>query len=98
MRLSIPQIIFLTIIAGAIIVLFAISNFYGAEILLLAGIVVLAFAVRHRKNKSKARWQKHSNRRAGKIYNETQNKKKGKKNKKYKKTPNPNKKGNSKKK
>jgi len=44
------------------------------------------------KNKNKANWQKHSDKRAGELYDINQNMNKGDKNKKYKKEKNPNKK------
>ena len=64
--------------------------------LLGLGITVLAFAAKHRKNKRKSNWQKHSKKRAGQTYGQGQNQKKGTKNKKYQPPVNPNKKGNQK--
>ena len=85
--------VFLFILA---IVIFAISWHYFS---LIAGVVslisysfVLAFVAIHRKNKRN--WQRHTDRRSGEIYDVEQNKKRGKKNKKYKKTKNSNKKPN----
>lgn len=43
-------------------------------------------------SETKANWDKHSGRRAGKQYNINQNNKKGEKNRTYKTPPNPNKK------
>ncbi len=53
---------------------------------------ILAFA--HRKGKRPSSKQRHTDRRAGELYDEVQNEKKGDQNKKYKKKANPNKKGN----
>ena len=46
----------------------------------------------HSQHETKANWDKHSGRRAGKQYNINQNNKKGEKNRTYKTPPNPNKK------
>ncbi len=46
----------------------------------------------HRKNKRTSNRQKHTKKRAGKVYDTNRNEKRGNKNKKYKKKTNPNKK------
>ena len=61
------------------------------------GIAVLLFAKKRHRQKRKSTHNKHTDTRSGEDYDIAQNNKKGDKNKKYKKTQNPNKKGNFKK-
>lgn len=56
---------------------------------IIGSIFLLAFA--HRTKKRKSTYDKHTKRRAGEVYDLKQQEKRGDKNKKYKKKPNPNK-------
>ncbi len=60
------------------------------------GISILLFAKKRHRQKRKSTYNKHTSTRSGDDYDAAQNNKKGKKNKKYKKDQNPNKKGNNK--
>ncbi len=67
----------------------------NATIIFGSAFIVLEFILffrKHEKNKTKSNKEKHTRRRSGKIYDNSQNNKRGNKNKKYKKKPNPNKK------
>ena len=91
MSIALYRITQLLILISGIIV----SVFYSPKIGLASALAlgfILAFA--HRKGKRPSTKQKHTERRAGEIYDEVQNEKKGEKNKKYKKDANPNKKRN----
>ena len=94
MSFILQRILFIGLFSGILVSLFIISVPFGISGIIV-GALIIAFAVRHRKNKSKARWQRHSEKRAGETYDEAQNQKKGDKNKKYQKPANPNKKGNT---
>lgn len=83
MSIKIQHIFIFVLIVGLIVSLFFTLSLY--EVLGIASVIILAFAVKHRKNKSKVRWQKHTDKRAGQTYNTVQNKKKGDKIKNIKK-------------
>jgi membrane protein implicated in regulation of membrane protease activity len=91
MAVSMRYILALLIGIGLWVLLFLPSRVLLAASIAL--IVVLAFA--HRTKKRKSTYDKHTKKRAGEIYDLTQNEKRGTKNKKYKRKPNPNKKENS---
>lgn len=93
--MSIKLQYFLTLTLIVFCIFFAINCRNTIVLSILMGFVVLAFAAKHRKNKSRVRWNKHSKRRSGETYNKNQNHKRGNKNKKYQKPSNPNKQKNN---
>lgn len=89
MSLSIYRFGFISIVSLGIVFSIYVSVIYGIALALSLGFI-LAFA--HNKRKRPSTKQKHTDRRAGEVYDIEQNEKRGEKNKKYKKAPNPNKK------
>ena len=89
MTISLKKI-FLFILA---IIIFVASWYFFSLKIAIVGLVVYAIvlAFAHKKRKRPSTYQKHTNKRAGEIYDKEQNGKRGKKNKKYKKKQNPNK-------
>lgn len=72
--------------------LIGISFYYSISIGIGVSLAVIVLAFAHRKGARKSTKEKHTDRRAGEQYDLNQNEKRGKRNKKYKKPPNPNKK------
>ena len=87
------EYLFLPLFVISVICLFF-GNFQLASVSF--GIGVLLFAKKRHKQKRKSTHNKHTATRSGEDYDIAQNNKKGEKNKKYKKSQNPNKKGNKK--